>query len=246
MNDKRLLAIKHGRIMLPLIGLILILALVRINSDELIALEVFSIGRMLIDFILVLYALDSIIQVSGLCADRLMLMSSVSRWKIALYNAIVVGVYLLIAHEVGMLPQLYIDSYEISHFYFDLLGYITALTFGLGLMVFVTDLLKDMRSRSSLHICAWILYISLNCLLAYFYIRLFKTFQIDSPWIIGVVNTPSTYNIYAALLPITILDASLVVKSYLQFILINLGMGILVWLAGWLLSLKRNNYLEIN
>ncbi len=246
MNDRRLLAIKHGRIMLPLAGLILILAIVRINSDELAVLQAFAVGRMLIDFILVLYALDSIIQLAGLCADRLLLLSPMSRWRITLNNVCIVGLYLLIAHIIGMIPQFTYDNFELNSFWIDLSGYIAALISGLGLMVFVAFLMKGIRSKTSMHIFDWLLYIGFTIIWTYLFVGLFKTYNIDSLWIIGVSESILTCNIYAGLLPITLIDVAISSSVYFQFVLINLSVGTALWIVAWLLSKKRNNYLEVN
>lgn len=246
MNDKRLLAIKHGRIMLPLSGLLLILAIIRINSNELVVQQIFSVGRMLIDFILFLYALDSIVQLTGLCSDRLLLLAPISRWKLTIDNALIVGVYLTIAHVIGIIPQCVQDDFVANTYWFDFIGFLASLVTGLGLMVLIVHLVKVMKSRSSMHISAWILYLGITFLIVYWCIRILPVYDIDTLWIIGAVQNSQTCNIYAGIIPITLLDILVPAETYYLFTMMNLGLGIIFWLFAWLLSKKKNNYLEVN
>lgn len=246
MNDKRLLAIKHGRIMLPLSGLLLVLAIVRINSDELVAQQIFSVGRMLIDFILFLYALDSIVQLTGLCSDRLLLLAPLSRWKLTIDNVLIVGIYLIIAHVIGMIPQCVQDDFTVNTFWFDFVGFLASLVTGLGLMVLITRLVKGMKSRTSMHIGAWVLYLGITSLIVYWCIRIMPVYDIDTLWIIGAVQNSQTCNIYAGIVPITLLDILLPAETHYLFTMMNLGLGIIFWAFAWLLTKKKNNYLEVN
>ncbi len=246
MNDKRLLAIKHGRIMLPFVALIIILAVIHLNSDELVVQEIYAVGVMLIDFILVIYSLDSIVQLVGLCSDRLMLLSPKSRWNLVVLNVGVVSCYLLLAHIAGMIPRFAAESISIKFFWLDLLGYISAMLSGFGLMVFIIYCIKKIRSRSTMRICAWVLYLSIASLIAYCYIKLFSAYQINDLWIIGAVQSTLTCNVYAGLIPITLIDTALSTDKYLAFVFMNLGLSVIFWLGSWIFSKKKNNYLEVN
>ena len=92
MTDFRLLATKHGRVMIPLIMVIIALAIVRVVSDELVVQQIYGIGVMLLEIAITLYALDAVLRLTGACDDRLLLLSPLSRWRLAVCNMLVLPV----------------------------------------------------------------------------------------------------------------------------------------------------------
>ncbi len=245
MNDKSLLAIKHGRVMLPLSLLMGVLTALRLASDELVVQQIFGIGRMLIGFILVLYALDSIVQLVGLCDDRLLLSSPIYRWKLTTLSASILGMYLLLATLIGMVPDVMHEGYDVAMLAPDLISYVVSVITGLGLMVMIAYMVKNISSRTTLRISAWLMYIATTGLLAYGSIKFARHYVSDLLWMIGATNVAEIVNVYAGMMPITLLNVSFELSTQYLFCAINFAIGCIFWMVGWMLSKKRNNYLEV-
>lgn len=158
MTDFRLLATKHGRVMIPLIMVIIALAIVRVVSDELVVQQIYGIGVMLLEIAITLYALDAVLRLTGACDDRLLLLSSLSRWRLAVCNMLVLSLYLLCSYGATFLPLAKSSSVDGMVQLANLLGYIVSIFTGLGLMLLVSYTLKNIRTRFPYLLSAWFVF----------------------------------------------------------------------------------------
>lgn len=246
MTDIRLLAIKHGRIAIPLIVLIALLRVARLGFDALPVQQVTGIGVMLLSVALTLYALDAVLRLTGLGDDRLLLLSPMSRWRLAVTHAAVLGTYLLL----GYLPAPFTDgqppSADVAYRLADVTGHVVSVFTGLGLMLSIAYALKPIRRRFVFILASWLAYavvvtaVTVGCLYA------IDRVSPDSQWLIGVTASDSAVTVHAAILPITAMGSTASTATVLAFAACNLFLGCLLWATAGVLSHRRNNFLTLH
>ena len=106
MTDTKLLAIKHGRILLPLIALKYLLTIVAPAIDNIAAAMAYEIGCLILVVAISVYAIHSVLRLTGICDDRLALLSPTSRIGLASKNIAILGAYLIVAYLAYYLPSL--------------------------------------------------------------------------------------------------------------------------------------------
>ncbi len=245
MNDKRLILIKHGRIMLPFAVLILILSIAHISSSKEVVNEVYGIGSMFLSFTLAVYALTSIISLIGLCDDRLLLLSPMSRWKLVLKDTSILAFYLLIAHIVRTIPKFSYKTFDLNFYLLEMIGYLISLFSGLGLMVMFVYVLKGINSRSVYLAVAWVMYIAVTFLLLYIVVQLINKHIGNYMWFIGATPSEHTTNLYGGICPVTLIDMHLESSKLIIFDLYNLAVGVVAWVVSKIISIHRINYLQV-
>ncbi|WP_058234754.1 hypothetical protein [Devriesea agamarum] len=243
MTDLRLMAFKHGRIMMPLILLMAILSIVRLISDDVIVQQIHGIGVMLLSVGLAVYALDYLIRLIGLSEDRLLLLSPKPRWIIAALSSLVMGILLTIGYIAAIIPQVSADGDELLNQLIMFVSYIVSVFSGLGLMVFVVYLLKGVRGKTALRASTWLLFVVIvgaamaACILSVIHLTE------HSNWSIGVASNNSAVNVYATILPVTVLDVKDIAGLALSFAGANAIAGLIFWVSASLLARRPNNYI---
>lgn len=245
MTDFRLLAIKHGRVMILLIMVIIALAIVRVVSDELVVQQIYGIGVMLVEIAITLYALDAVLRLTGACDDRLLLLSPLSRWHLAVCNMLVLSLYLLCGYGATLLPLAKSSSVDGVVQLANLLGYIVSIFTGLGLMLLVSYALKNIRTRFPYLLSAWFVF-SVTILLAVIAcVLMLKKVAPEAQWLLGVTSSDSIVNLYSASLPVTVIGLGDQVNNAFFFIAANMLLGIIVWLSAFMLSRRKNNFIRL-
>lgn len=245
MTDFRLFVTKYGRIMIPLIALLVALAIVRIASDELVVQQIYGVGVLLLETAMTLYALDGVLRLTGVCDDRLLLLSPWSRWRLAVCNVLVLSLYLLFGYVATLIPLAQASSVDGVVHLANLLGYIVSVFAGLGLMMFVSYALKNVRRRFPYLLSVWLVF-SLTTLLAMIAcVQMLKKVAPEAQWLLGVTSHDSAVNLYSANIPVTLLEFGDHVNASFFFIVANMILGIVVWSGAFIFSRRKNNFIQI-
>jgi len=231
--------------MLPLVGMLVVLAGIRSFNDELVVQQIYGVSSMLLFVGLTTYSLDAVQRVVGLGEDRLLLLSPRSRWSVAAKTISVVCVFLAAGYLATLIPHLEEVSAQPGVHVMGLVGYIISIVAGLGLMLFVVYLLKPIRNRVWFVLGSWLLFgavvatTAVGCILA-------LTRGADmTNWLLGVSAGDGFTNVYASVLPITVGGIPQGSKVPLAFVAGNLLLAVFFWLLAALLARRPNNYLRL-
>ena len=244
-SDNRLFAVKYGRTMVPLITMILILSLVRLSLDQLVVQQVYGIGVMLIEVALTLYALDASLRLTGLCDDRLLLLSPLSRWQLAVRSTCVLSLYLLLGYIATLLPLLNSQSVNLTLQLANLLGYGVSVFTGLGLMLLITYAVKSIRERFQFILSTWVLFSVTTFLAVALCVRALNSAVPSANWLLGVSSAENTINLYAANLPVTAVGLAGHTSTVFLFILTNLVLGAVFWAGALALARRKHNFIRL-
>lgn len=244
-SDNRLFAVKYGRTMVPLIAMILVLSVVRLSLDQLVVQQVYGIGVMLIEVALTLYALDASLRLTGLCDDRLLLLSPLSRWQLAVRSTCVLSTYLLLGYIATLLPLLNSQSVNLTLQLANLLGYGVSVFTGLGLMLLITYAVKSIRERFQFILSTWVLFSVTTALAVALCVHSLNSAVPSANWLLGVSSAENTVNLYAANLPVTAVGLAGHTPTVFLFILTNLILGAVFWAGTLALARRKHNFIRL-
>lgn len=247
MTDFRLLLRKHGRILTAILCLMLFLSVVRLISDTLVVQQIYGVGEMLLGVALTFYALLSILSTTALGDDRLLLLSSKSRWQISCANVVVLLGYLLLSYLFASLPHYARETISLSSGILEFASYAVSVFCGLGLMLCIVYVLKALYiGKRSLFVgLAWFLYLAVVSLFSWGLIVLVEHLLPDVSWLLGVGGGETVINVYATILPISILNTQLSESQIFVFLSANLALALMFWILSYLLSRRAINYLNL-
>ena len=244
-SDNQLFAVKYGRTMVPLIAIILILSIVRLSLDQLVVKQVYGIGVMLIEVALTLYALDASLRLTGLCDDRLLLLSPLSRWQLAVRSTCVLSLYLLLGYIATLLPLLNSQPVNLTLQLANLLGYGVSVFTGLGLMLLIAYAAKSIRERFPFIMSTWALFSVTTLLAVTLCVRALNSAVPSANWLLGVSSAENTVNLYAANLPVTAVGLGTHTPTVFLFILANLVLGTVFWAGALALARRKHNFIRL-
>ena len=245
MSDAKLILLKHGRVIIPIIGLSVALSIVRMFSDALFSVQLHGVGTMLVFTGLTLYALDAIMRLVGLGDDRLMLLSPAPRWLLATHVVAQLAGLLTVAYVVALLPLFRMTGVDWRIEAVKALAYVVSVLAGLGLMLLVVYSLKGIGRRMLFLATCWVTYIVIVGLLTVLCVWPLQSVFTLRDWLLGVSGRTDTANVYAALLPLTVNGLSERSDVVLLFTAGNAALACLTWAASALFGRRRQNYLKL-
>lgn len=245
MNDLKLLMMKHARVMVPLVGLIIALTGLRLFSDALAVEQIYAVGIMLLAVASVVYALYQVLLLTGVGDDRLLLLSPLSRFQLAALNSMVLFAYLLLGYLPALLPVLRNETVEYTRLFLNLAGYVISIFTGIGLMLCIAYVLKRMRHKVSFLLLSWAAFSVLVGGAVALVIARLEPAGISSTWILGAGSSENVVNLYGAVVPVTVLNPNLQGTGTLMFLLANLGLGVIAWGIAGFFSRRKNNFLQL-
>ncbi len=245
MSDISLMMRKHGRFMVPLLALLLILAGVRLASDSSVVLGIYGIGGMLLSVALTIYGLYSIVSLISKCNDRLMLLSPMSRWSLLINNLLVVSGYLVIGYVIMCIPSFGEGKIEAPLFFTELLSYLVSIFSGFGIMACFAYLFKKVGKSSHAPLMVSAFFIVVQCMLPYLLIKFLNSYLGEIVWVIGVGSDELLFNVFAGILPVTVIGLKIALSDMILFISINFAIGLVMWLIAWSISKTKVNYLSV-
>ncbi|WP_240470978.1 hypothetical protein [Schaalia suimastitidis] len=245
MTEIHLIATKYGRLMISLVLALLVFAFIRLMSSELLAAQIYGVGTMLIEVALTVYALDAVIRLVGTCDDQLLLLSPLPRWRLAIRVITVLCANLLAGYLATLLPLLHGTRDEWMAQIPNLVGYVVSTFTGLGMMLLIAYALKGINNRFAFLVLAWFSYVLVSAIAVGVGLCWLETAAPDAVWILGATSNESVLNLFAANIPITVLDATAQSKIAAAYILANAVLGIVCWVTAFTVSRSNNNFIKL-
>lgn len=243
MNDIRLLAIKNGRVMLPGVAVLLVLSGIRMLSDATALVQVHAIAVMIISVFLAVFALDTLLRCIALAEDRLMLLSPVSRWGLVVRSAATTGTYLVLAYVASSLPGWFADGSRTDLQLVGVLGYVCSVVCGLGFTAALTFALNGLTGVTKVRAMAWTVFAATTGLYAWMAVLVVQALCGHASWLVGVSGSKDLVNLYAISVPVSFLGAEGPVALGLWGCVASAVLAVVLWVAAWALSRRRQNYL---
>ena len=245
MTDTKLLAIKHGRILVPLIALKYLLTIAAPAIDNIAVAMAYELGCLILVVALAVYAIHSVLRLTGVCDDRLALLSPTSRITLAAKNMAILAGYLIVSYLASYIPTFRESKPDMAHYLLPIPNYCISVFTGLSLMLFISYLLKSVRKRFALVVSAWISYAAVTAAgLAGIVLSL--SGMHDQPhWLVGAAPGAKGFNFYSGIIPTCIVGVTPSVKVILAVMGANLAAGIIFFAGAYMLQRRRNNYLPV-
>lgn len=245
MNDWNLALIRHARVLGPLIGAMLLVSITRLFSDSILMEQIHGITTMLLAAGITVYALDALVRLIGLADDRLALMSPRSRWQVLLVNAAVLAALLVLGYIAHVIPTLVHQGMNVADQFWELFAYLVSVCAGFGLMTMLVYLLKPIRTRGTFRSSTWGLVAVTQLGLIAGTVAIVIAVLGEGRWVLGVSGAQGTGNVYAGFVPVTILQAESAHTPILLFVVANACLAAVMWIFGWILSRRKNNFIEL-
>ena len=245
MNDWTLIFSKHSRVLVPFITAMLAVSIARLLSDSLVMQQVHGIATMLLMVGMTLYALDSVVRFIGLGDDRLGLMSPKSPWLMLLLNAVALGALLALAYTAHLLPTMFETGSTAMARLRGFGSYLVSVTAGLGLVTVLVYALKAVRGRGLFRALSWGAIAVVEAGLVAVTIATVISVFGERQWALGVSGAEDAVNVHLGFVPVSVLDPASHPSAVTGFAVANLVFALVLWGTAWLLSRRRNNYIEL-